>query len=99
MYEIRYAEGVAGDLAGLRAYERAHVLDAIEVQLLHQPTQRTRNRKLLVGLVPPWDCVEPIWELRIGQYRVFYDVDEAESIVTVRAIRHKPPHRTMEEVL
>jgi len=43
--------------------------------------------------------VDPIWELRLGEYRVFYDVDEAKSSVTIRAIRHKPPHKRTEEVL
>ena len=99
MYEIEYAEGVVDDLANLRAYQRKQILDRIEVQLTHQPTQQTRNRKILVGLIPPWEHVEPIWELRVGEYRVFYDVAEEASIVTIRAIRHKPPHKTTEEIL
>ena len=37
--------------------------------------------------------------LRIGEFRVFYDVNEAEARVMVRAIRHKPPHKTTEEIL
>ena len=41
----------------------------------------------------------PVWELRVGEYRVFYDVDDTEHVVTVRAIRHKPPHATTEEIL
>jgi len=99
MYTIKYAEGVANDLANLRAYPRTQILDRIEVQLTHQPTQQTRNKKILVGLIPPWQHIEPIWELRVGEYRVFYDVDEEASTVTVRAIRHKPPHKTTEEIL
>jgi mRNA-degrading endonuclease RelE of RelBE toxin-antitoxin system len=99
MYAIEYAESIADDLANLRAYERARILDSIETQLAHAPTQRTRNKKMLIGLLPPWEHVEPIWELRVGEYRVFYDVDEAASIVTIRAIRHKPPHKTTEEIL
>jgi mRNA-degrading endonuclease RelE of RelBE toxin-antitoxin system len=99
MYEIEYAEDVVDDLANLRAYQRKQILDRIEVQLTHQPTQQTRNKKILVGLIPPWEYVEPVWELRIGEYRVFYDVDEDASIVTIRAIRHKPPHKTTEEIL
>ena len=43
--------------------------------------------------------MDPVWELRIGEYRVFYDVDEQASLVMVRAIRHKPPHKTTEEIL
>jgi mRNA-degrading endonuclease RelE of RelBE toxin-antitoxin system len=38
-------------------------------------------------------------ELRIGEHRVFYDVDEAARRMLVRAIRHKPPHKTTEEIL
>ena len=99
MYVIEYAAGVAEDLAGLRAFERARVLDEIEAQLAGQPTQETRNKKLLPGLKPPWDQELPVWELRVGEYRVFYDVDDTESLVTVRAIRRKPPHVTTEEIL
>jgi mRNA-degrading endonuclease RelE of RelBE toxin-antitoxin system len=99
MFSIDYAKGVANDLAGLRAFERRQMLDQIEEQLTHQPTQETRNRKLLPGLKPPWDEELPVWELRVGEYRVFYDVDDAERLVTVRAIRRKPPHATTEEIL
>lgn len=60
---------------------------------------QTRNRKLLVGLRPPWDQELPVWELRVGDYRVFYDVQEQPSLVTVRAIRFKLPHKTTEEIL
>ncbi len=99
MYVIEYAEGVAADLAGLRAYVRKQILDGIEKQLSHEPTRRTRNRKIVLGLMPPWEHEEPIWQLRVGEYRVFYDVSDAASQVTIRAIRHKPPHKTTEEIL
>jgi mRNA-degrading endonuclease RelE of RelBE toxin-antitoxin system len=99
MYEILFTEDVANDLADLKAGERARVLDRIEVQLRYEPTRQTRHRKILVGLVPPWEHVELVWELRIGRYRVFHDVNEVELTVTVRAIRHKPPHSTTEEIL
>ncbi len=75
------------------------ILDQIEEQLTVQPTQKTRNKKLLPGLKPPWDQELPVWELRAGEYRVFYDVDDADRVVTVRAIRRKPPHATTEEIL
>jgi hypothetical protein len=54
---------------------------------------------ILVGLVPPWEHIEPVWELRVGEYRVFYDVNEETAVVMIRAIRHKPPHKTTEEIL
>ena len=98
-YTVDYAEGVSEDLANLRAYERENILDTIEKQLLREPTRQTRNKKILVGLIPPWEHAPPVWELRIGEYRVFYDVDEEISTVTIRAIRYKPPHKTTEEIL
>lgn len=99
VYTIDYAEGVSEDLADLRAYTRKNILDALEERLRYEPTRLTRNKKILVGLVPPWEHVPPVWELRIGEYRVFYDVDEDRAIVTIRAIRHKPPHKMTEEIL
>ncbi|MGH7253948.1 MAG: type II toxin-antitoxin system RelE family toxin [Nitrospiraceae bacterium] len=35
----------------------------------------------------------------MGGYRVFYDVDEEEQVVYIRAIRKKPAERTTEEIL
>ena len=69
--EIRFAEGVEEDLRNIRIYYRNQILDAIEKQLAHEPDTRTRNRKLLENLIPPWQTVAPIWELRVGEYRLF----------------------------
>jgi mRNA-degrading endonuclease RelE of RelBE toxin-antitoxin system len=99
MFFIEYAEGVADDLKGLRARDRKRVLDKIEEQLRHSPMQETRNKKIVAGLKPPWKHEEPVWELRVGNLRVFYDVNEAERRVVIRAVRTKPPHRTTEEIL
>jgi len=60
---------------------------------------RTRNRKPLANLIPPWTAELPIWELRVGAYRVFYDVSEEEKVVYVRAVRKKPAGTTTEEIL
>ena len=89
MFEIRFAEGVEDDLRKIRIYYRNQILDAIEEQLAHEPETRTENRKLLENLIPPWQTVASIWELRVGEYRVFYDVSPTESVVYVRAVRRK----------
>jgi mRNA-degrading endonuclease RelE of RelBE toxin-antitoxin system len=99
MYTIDYAEGVAQDLADLPAAGRKRVLDQIEKTLMHEPERATRNRKPLRGLVPPWTHAQPVWQLRVGEFRVFYDVDRASNRVTVRAVRRKPPHQTTERIL
>jgi mRNA-degrading endonuclease RelE of RelBE toxin-antitoxin system len=99
MYRITYSSAVADDLKSLGAPERSRILDEVEVQLTYEPSRETRNRKILVGLVPPWEHVPPVWELRVGEYRVFYDIDEKAKLVMVRAIRHKPPHKTTGEII
>ena len=99
VFAVVYAESVAVDLAAIRAFERGQLLDQIDRQLSHEPVRETRNRKILRGLTPPWEHVKPVWELRVNQYRVFYDVDEATRQVIVRAVRRKPPHKPTEEIL
>jgi mRNA-degrading endonuclease RelE of RelBE toxin-antitoxin system len=54
---------------------------------------------MLVNIEPPWDAEPPIWELRVGAYRVFYDVSAPAATVYVRAIRQKPPGKRTEEIL
>ncbi len=99
MYEIKYAEDVREDLSGLAASKRREILDKIDSQLIYEPTGETRNKKVVANVKPPWPFREPLRELRAGEYRVFYDVDLEARQVVVRAIRHKPPHKTTKEIL
>jgi mRNA-degrading endonuclease RelE of RelBE toxin-antitoxin system len=99
MYTVEYTEDVVEDLKGLRANERKRILDKIDEQLIHEPTAETRNKKIVAGLKPPWEHEEPVRELRVGKYRVFYDVADEEQRVMVRAVREKPPHKTTEEII
>lgn len=96
MFEIRFARGALNDLKRLRVHDRVQVLDKIERHLMGHPLAPNRNRKELTGLVPPWDHVQPVWELRVGDHRVFYDVDMAAQQVIVRAIRLKGRSTTKE---
>ena len=41
----------------------------------------------------------PVWELRVHQYRIFYNIDETASEVVIRAVRPKPSPKTTEEIL
>ena len=98
MFAIRFGKDAVTEIAGLRAAERGRVLDTIERQLTHEPAKSSRRKKMLSGLVPPWEQVQPVWQLRDGDLRVFYDVDESSRIVIVRAVRRKERRRT-EEIL
>jgi mRNA-degrading endonuclease RelE of RelBE toxin-antitoxin system len=83
MYETRFTPEARDDLKLLRKFEQKEVLTTIEVQLQHEPKLETRNRKRL----RPNNFAE--WELRIGKFRVFYDVDEQTKIVKIEAIGYK----------
>ena len=64
------------------------ILGMVDRQLAHQPTVETRNRKLMRP-----NPVAP-WELRIGNLRVYYDVEEeSESVVFIRAVGVKTRNR------
>lgn len=99
VYQIEISDGALDELAALRAFDENRVLEAIEKQLSHEPNVETRNRKILVGVTPPFEAVLPVWELRVEQYRVFYDVSDENKKVYVRSVREKPPHKALEEIL
>ena len=87
-YYIEYSPDAEDHLRSLTARQRTIVLDTVEEQLAHEPTVKTRNRKPMRPnpLFP--------WELRIGNLRVYYDVEEEpESIVYIRAVGIKKRNR------
>jgi mRNA-degrading endonuclease RelE of RelBE toxin-antitoxin system len=86
-YEINLTESAETDLRWFTAYAQRIILDGIEVHLRHQPAQGSRK---IVELRP-----NPIasWELRLGDYRVLYNVNEAEHSVTVDTIGEKHGNR------
>ena len=79
-YQIRISRDADRQLGQLSARDRGIVLKAIEEQLMHQPEVPTRHRKLLRE--------NPLadWELRVGQYRVLYDLEADEKVVMILAI-------------
>jgi mRNA-degrading endonuclease RelE of RelBE toxin-antitoxin system len=78
---------------------RRQIVSAIEGQLYHQPTVPTRHHKPLSVDEASFAFEPPLWELRVGDVRVFYDVDQQQQTVYIRAVRAKPPHAATEEGL
>ncbi len=99
MFAIRIEIRALAELDDLRAFDRARILDEVERNLRKEPLVESRRRKVMRGLVPPWHQVGPVWQLRVGDFRIFYDVDEANGTVIVRSVRRKGPHRATEEIL
>ena len=72
----------------LTARQSSNVLDSVARSLSQEPGVPARNRKVLRAnhLAP--------WELRIGNLRVYYDVeDEPEAVVIVKAVGIKDRSR------
>lgn len=94
-YEIVVHELALKELESFRPFDQRRILDDIREQLADQPGVPTRSRKSLIDLTPSFEHELPVWELRVGGFRVFYDVAEEERRVHIRAVRRKgPPQRT-----
>src|SRR4051794_37441118 len=97
-FTVQIMPSALAELKVIPVFHRRQIAQAIDEQLCHQAAVPARNRKLLEGLRPAFECEPPIWELRVGSYRVFYDIDESSQTVYVRAVRDKPPAVTTEEI-
>ncbi|SRR6266545_6027294 len=72
-YEIVLSPEAIEDLKGIRARDRAELKGAMEAHLRSEPTKTSRSRiKRLRGIARPG------FRLRVGDFRVFYDVSEGE---------------------
>ncbi len=86
-YSINITDGAGADLGMLSTYARRIVFDGLGLHLRHRPTQGTRR---IMPLRP-----NPVasWELRLGDYRVLYDVEEESRTVTVLVVGEKRGNR------
>src|SRR5712692_5085264 len=88
-YEIRYAQIAAKDIRGLRRFDQLKVLDGIERYLSHQPRLESKSRIKAMR--------QPFWSqyrLRIDDFRVYYDVDDASHQVHVLRVLMKTTQTT-----
>jgi len=88
IFEIEFTPDAWEHLQVFSARDRAILLAEIETQLRYEPHIQTRNRKSLQE--------NPLasWELRVGKFRVFYDVnDNNVKIVFIIAIGIKERNR------
>ena len=84
-FTISYAPETYKHLDWIESKYHRLVATTIEEQLSHTPATETRNRKPLEEPA----ALGATWELRFGpknSFRVFYDVNHEEKIVSVLAI-------------
>ena len=82
-FEIEVSPDARDHLRSLKKRDQQIIVDAIAEQLMHRPDQPTARRKRLED-----NPIAP-WELRVGDFRVFYDISGDEQRVIVVAVGQK----------
>jgi mRNA-degrading endonuclease RelE of RelBE toxin-antitoxin system len=83
-YEVVLKYSAIADMDALRRFDATQIADAMEKHLRHNPTKESKSRiKRLRGVS------NPDYRLRVGEYRVFYAVDEDRRRVDVLRVMHK----------
>lgn len=83
MFELKFIPDAIADLRGFKKAERQQIMEALELQLRFEPAVETRNRKRL----RPNRLAE--WELRVGRFRVFFDIDPEHRLIKIEAVGYK----------
>ncbi len=84
VYRIMLKPSAIADLDALRKYDATQIADAMERHLQHNPAKESKSRiKQLRGIS------KPDYRLRVGDYRIFYGVDEIARRVDVLRVMHK----------
>ena len=88
-FAVHLTKGAETDLSSLTRYAQRLVIEGLEVHLRWLPTQSSRRIKAMRP--------NPVagWELRLGDYRVLYDVNERQQTVTVQVIGEKIGNRLL----
>ena len=90
-YRLLMSEEAKRHLWGFRKDQQQVIVDGIAAQLRHQPGVITRNR---FPMRSDSGEVSTPWELRLREFRVFYDLEETpDPVVRIRAIGEKRNNR------
>ena len=82
-FAIEYSLPAREQLKGFRKRDQQIIVDEVDIQLTHEPDRPTRRRKRLEQ-----NPIAP-WALRVGDFRVFYDVNPDDQLVVVLAVGRK----------
>ena len=83
-FEIRYSTVAVKQLKGCRAFDRATILDEIEQHLTINPAVQSKAK--IKKLRQP---AATQFRLRVGSFRIFYDVDDDANRVNIVQILSK----------
>lgn len=83
-FEIEITAEAEADIDRIQPYYRKQILDNIETYLEYTPTQESGARIKRLRLLD-----SPAYRLRIGDFRLFYDVDESAMLVSILRVLSK----------
>jgi mRNA-degrading endonuclease RelE of RelBE toxin-antitoxin system len=93
-FEIDLKPSAIADMDALRKYDATRIANALEKHLRHEPKKESKSRiKRLRGIR------NPDYRLLVGQYRVFYTVDDKTKTVVILRVMHKDQTRIYYEEL
>jgi mRNA-degrading endonuclease RelE of RelBE toxin-antitoxin system len=95
LHRIIIAPSAQADLDALRPFDRNRVVEAMGRSLHHGPDVPSTHRKML-SPHPRIEALGVAWELRVGEFRVYYRIGGHQVIVLM--VRRKGRRRT-EEIL
>lgn len=81
-FEVKFSSSAEIDLGYYKAFQQRIIIDGVRLHLLADADKPSKRRKKL-GENP----LAP-WELRLGDYRAFYEVED-DAHVKVVAVGHK----------
>lgn len=93
-HRLVYHSRVKKHLSAIDRKYHSLIRQTIETQLSYEPAVETKNRK---PVIQPF-LYDATWEIRFGPkncFRVFYEVDGDELVVSILAIGEKQGNRLM----
>ncbi|MGA1794181.1 MAG: type II toxin-antitoxin system RelE family toxin [Thermoplasmatota archaeon] len=81
-YQIRIEKRAIKEMKILPNEDQVRIKEKVRSILMENPYPTGKNDvKKILG--------SKFWRLRVGDYRVFFDIDEEEKIVYILSIRHR----------
>ena len=93
-FRIVYHSRLKSHLSAIDRKYHSLIRQTIDAQLNYEPEVETRNRKPVIQPFP----FDATWEIRFGPqncFRVFYEVENIEYVVSVLAIGEKKGNRLL----
>ncbi len=92
MYKLAYKPDAIDQLNRLRTFDKRRIVEQIQFLKADPLPDGDDKKKLRPDSDLPPDA--PSHELRVGEFRVFYDLDEEEEVVTITHVRKKGRKQT-----